>query len=79
MRGWFESPYGCDRAGRVPVKKKGFRKKKGSPTELTGLTVLGLDDNQIADVAPLAQLTGLTVLDLHCNQIADVAPLACAL
>eukprot|EP01051_Picozoa_sp_SAG22_P027539 SAG22_NODE_9263_length_599_cov_12.418000_2_plen_50_part_00 len=33
-----------------------------------------LDDNQICDVAPLAQLTGLTELWLENNQIACTHP-----
>ncbi len=42
---------------------------------LTALTKLDLDNNQISDIAPLTSLTSLTVLDLYNNQISDIAPL----
>jgi internalin A len=38
--------------------------------------VLNLRNNQITDLAPLANLTNLTELDLSKNQITDLSPLA---
>ncbi len=43
---------------------------------LTRLTYLDLDSNQIADLSPLAGLTGVTFLDLNTNQVTVLAPLA---
>lgn len=39
--------------------------------ELTQLTSLNLEHNQIIDVSPLAELPQLTILNLIRNQIAD--------
>ena len=44
--------------------------------KLTNLTELWLFDNQITDIAPLAQLTDLTHLELNSNQITDITPIA---
>ncbi len=44
--------------------------------KLTNLTALCLNDNQIADITPLAGLTNLTYLALDDNQITDITPLA---
>ena len=41
----------------------------------TALTLLGLWDNQIVNVSPLAGLINLTQLDLASNQIVDICPL----
>ena len=42
----------------------------------TNLTFLGLWDNSIADISPLAGLTNLTSLSLWDNSISDISPLA---
>ena len=42
----------------------------------TNLTFLGLYDNSIADISPLAGLTNLTSLSLWDNSISDISPLA---
>ena len=42
---------------------------------LTGLTRIGLDNNQISDVSPLASLSNLTWIDLADNEILDFSPL----
>ena len=44
-------------------------------SELANLTLLGLDDNQIWDVSPLAGLTALEFLYLESNVISNIAPL----
>ena len=44
--------------------------------QLTALTKLYLNDNQIVDVTPLAGLTSLTTLYIWGNQIVDVTPLS---
>lgn len=43
--------------------------------QLTNLTSLDLDYNQISDITPLAKLTNLTSLYLGDNQISDITPL----
>ena len=43
--------------------------------ELTNLTNLFLDRNQISDLSPLSGLINLTHLDLSSNQITDITPL----
>jgi internalin A len=43
---------------------------------LTNLTSLSLQHNQVNDISPLAKLTNLTVLDLWNNHITDISPLA---
>ena len=42
---------------------------------LTKLTSLDLDDNEIADVSALSGLSSLQALDLRDNKVGDVAPL----
>ena len=44
--------------------------------QLTGLEWLGLFDNRIVDVGPLASLTRLETLGLNFNEVVDVGPLA---
>ncbi|WP_323843252.1 leucine-rich repeat domain-containing protein [Moraxella sp. Pampa] len=44
--------------------------------QLQGLTELGLGENQIQNIAPLANLTQLTELWLYDNQIQDITPLS---
>eukprot|EP01051_Picozoa_sp_SAG22_P005997 SAG22_NODE_376_length_11537_cov_29.420353_5_plen_399_part_00 len=55
--------------------EKETKKKWGDPA-LTSLTRLWIDNNQIADIAPLSALTSLTSLQLGGNQITDIAPLS---
>jgi hypothetical protein len=42
----------------------------------SSITVLGLDNNNITDLTPLAGLTNLTYLYLNDNNISDLSPLA---
>lgn len=49
----------------------------GGLERCTSLKELGLSDNQLGDISPLADLTGLEQLDLSCNhQISYLSPLA---
>ncbi len=43
---------------------------------LTSLVGLGLNDNSISDLQPLAELTALAGLTLQNNEIGDLGPLS---
>jgi len=43
--------------------------------DLTKITTLNLDNNQIKDISPLRDLANLSNLFLHQNQISDISPL----
>lgn len=47
-----------------------------SPLEALNLTALSARDNQIRDLAPLAEMTSLTELDVRGNQINSIAEIA---
>ena len=43
---------------------------------LTRLTELDLDGNELSDVSPLNVLVNLKILDLHDNEVSDISPLS---
>jgi len=47
----------------------------GGIEQLSNLTVLDLDENEIIDISPLATMTQLTQLSLDTNLVSDIAPL----
>ena len=60
----------------VLLEKAGTTECEAADQQLSSLTELTLDKNQIKDIKPLASLTNLTGLDLSKNQISDIKPLA---
>ena len=60
----------------VLLKKAGTTECEAAARQLSSLTKLKLDKNQIRDIKPLASLTHLNWLSLDNNQISDIKPLA---
>ncbi|MEG3987624.1 leucine-rich repeat domain-containing protein, partial [Microcoleus sp. S28C3] len=60
----------------VLLKKAGTTECEAADRQLSSLTKLKLDKNQIRDIKPLASLTHLDWLSLDNNQISDIKPLA---
>ncbi len=60
----------------VLLKKAGTTECKAADRQLSSLTRLTLDNNQIKDIEPLTSLTNLTTLSLDSNQIGNIKPLA---
>jgi internalin A len=60
----------------VLLEKAGTTECEAADQQLSSLTELKLDGNQIRDIKPLASLPHLTDLNLENNQIKDIKPLA---
>ena len=60
----------------VLLEKAGTTECEAADRQLSSLTELKLDGNQIRDIKPLASLPHLTDLNLENNQIKDIKPLA---
>jgi internalin A len=60
----------------VLLRKAGTTECDRANKQLSTLTKLWLDNNQIADIKPLSGLTNLSELSLDNNQIADIKPLS---
>jgi internalin A len=60
----------------VLLEKAGTTECEAADQQLSSLTELTLDSNQIGDIKPLASLTNLTSLSLWNNKISDIKPLA---
>ncbi|MEG4010544.1 leucine-rich repeat domain-containing protein, partial [Microcoleus sp. Pol11C1] len=58
----------------VLLKKAGTTECEAADRQLSSLTKLKLDKNQIRDIKPLASLTHLDWLSLDNNQISDIKP-----
>jgi internalin A len=58
------------------LKEAGTTECDAAGRELSSLTTLDLDNNQISDIKPLESLTNLIVLSLENNKISDIKPLA---
>jgi len=64
------------RTVEVLLKEAGTTECDAAARELSSLTTLDLDNNQISDIKPLESLTNLIVLSLENNKISDIKPLA---
>ncbi len=64
------------RTVEVLLKEAGTTECDAAARELSSLTTLDLDNNQISDIKPLESLTNLIAISLVNNKISDIKPLA---
>ena len=60
----------------VLLDEAGTTECEAADRQLSSLTELTLDSNQIGDIEPLASLANLTSLSIHSNQIKNIESLA---